>query len=92
MAGEQKYYLEPYDNPIYYPQLTKGIHIVTIVELIIFATKHPKSSKIIKALDKLQERNARRTKDFIITLDKTKKMCKLYTTDSFISRFEDDVF
>ena len=92
MAEEQRHPLEPYDNPVYYPQLTKGVHVVIIAELIIFATKHPTNSRIIKALAKLKERNARRAKDFIITLDKTRKMCKLYTTDSFISRFEDDVF
>ena len=92
MTKEQRPHFEPYDNPSYYPQLTNGAHVVTISELIIFATKHPKNSRIIKVLDKLKERKARRTKDFIITLDKTKKMCKLYTTDSFISRFEDDVF
>ncbi len=92
MSEEKKYCLEPYDDPMYYPQLTKGVHVVTIAELIIFATKHPKNSRIIRTLDKLIERKAIRTKDFIITLDKTGIMCKLYTTDSFISRFEDDVF
>jgi len=83
---------EPYDNPSYYPQLTSGTHIVTIVELVIFAKKQPHLSRIIKTLEKLKERGAKRRKNFIITLDKTKTMCKLYTTDSFISRTEDDVF
>ena len=92
MVKEQNPDFEPYDNPSYYPQLTDGAHVVTIVELVIFATKHPTNSRIIETLKKLKQRNAVRRKDFIITLDKTKIMCKLYTTDSFISRFEDDVF
>lgn len=92
MAKEDLSDFEPYDNPSYYPQLTSGTHVVTIVELSIFAKKQPHLSRIIKTLKKLEERGAKRGENFIITLDKTQTMCKLYTTDSFISRTEDDVF
>ena len=81
----------PYDDPTYYPQLTSGIHIITISELMIFS-KYAHLSRITKTVKKIVERGGKREKDYIITIDKSRMTCKLYTTDSFISRYEDDVF
>jgi len=91
MPKDEKGSFEPYDDAIYYPQLTSGIHIVTISELVIFS-RYLHLSRITKAVNKIKERGGKRKKDYIITIDKSKMTCKLYTTDSFISRHEDDVF
>lgn len=91
MSKDKKNDFTPYDDPTYYPQLTSGVHIVTISELVIFS-KYTHLSRITKAVKKITERGGKRKQDYIITLDNSKMTCKLYTTDSFISRYEDDVF
>jgi len=88
---EAKNNFEPYDDPTYYPQLTSGVHVITISELAIFA-RYQHLSRITKTVNKIKKRGGKRRKDYIITIDKSKMTCKLYTTDSFISRHEDDVF
>lgn len=85
-------YFEPCEQKADYPHLTSGPNIVTVVELAIFAKKHSHISRLIKTLKKLEERNAKRGKDYIITFDNVGLTYKLYTTTKFISRYEDNVF
>lgn len=85
-------YFEPCEKKEDYPHLIGNGNIVTVVELAIFAKKHSHISRIMKTLKKLEERKAKRGKDFIITFDSYSLMYKIYVKASFISRYEDNVF